>query len=111
MERLFFHGTTDPSGPGPPHCKGFTITLRHMTFDRTPLDEPDAETSTVTTDRHPCPPKGFEPTIPASERPKIHALDRAVTGIGVERLYVINYSSLNCCLIASISDFFTTAYI
>jgi hypothetical protein len=28
------------------------------------------------------PPVGFEPTIPASERPQIHVLDRAVTGIG-----------------------------
>jgi hypothetical protein len=25
---------------------------------------------------------GFEPTIPASERPQTHALDRAATGIG-----------------------------
>jgi hypothetical protein len=25
---------------------------------------------------------GFEPAIPASERPQTHALDRAVTGIG-----------------------------
>jgi hypothetical protein len=28
------------------------------------------------------PPVGFETTIPVSERPKIHALDRAATGIG-----------------------------
>jgi hypothetical protein len=27
-------------------------------------------------------PVGFEPTIPASERPQTHALDRAATGIG-----------------------------
>ena len=30
------------------------------------------------------PPVGFEPTIPVSERPKTHALDRAATGIGIE---------------------------
>ena len=40
-------------------------------------DQPDAEISTVTTynktDRHPCPPAGFEPTIPVSERPETHA--------------------------------------
>jgi hypothetical protein len=29
------------------------------------------------------PPMGFEPTIPVSERPKTHALDRADTGIGI----------------------------
>ena len=28
------------------------------------------------------PPPGFEPTIPASERPQTHALDRAAAGIG-----------------------------
>jgi hypothetical protein len=27
------------------------------------------------------PPVGFEPTIPVSERPKTHALDRTATGI------------------------------
>ena len=29
------------------------------------------------------PPAGFEPAIPANERSQIHALDCAVTGIGV----------------------------
>jgi len=28
------------------------------------------------------PPAGFEPAVPASERPPTHALDHAVTGIG-----------------------------
>jgi hypothetical protein len=28
------------------------------------------------------PPAGFEPTIPASERPQTHALDGVATGIG-----------------------------
>jgi hypothetical protein len=27
------------SGPGPPHYRGFTITLRHTTLGRTPLDK------------------------------------------------------------------------
>ena len=36
----FFHGSTDPSGPALPHCRGFEITLRRTTkFGRTPLDE------------------------------------------------------------------------
>jgi hypothetical protein len=26
---------------------------------------------------------GFEPTVPASERPQTHALERAATGIGL----------------------------
>jgi hypothetical protein len=33
------HVATAPSGSGPPHCPGFTITLRHITFGRTPPDE------------------------------------------------------------------------
>jgi hypothetical protein len=55
-------------------------------------DEPVAETSTwqhsQETDIH-TPPVGFEPTIPASERPQTHALERAATGIGrlIHRLY------------------------
>jgi hypothetical protein len=36
---VFFHGTTAPSGPGPPHYRGFTITIRHTTFGRTSLDK------------------------------------------------------------------------
>jgi hypothetical protein len=35
------------------------------------------------------PPVGFKPTIPASERPQTHALDRAATGIGD----IIQYTS------------------
>jgi hypothetical protein len=34
------------------------------------------------------PPAGFEPTIPANERPQTHALDRAAAGIGNTRTYV-----------------------
>jgi len=30
---------TAHSGPGPSHCRGCTVTLRHTTFGRTPLDE------------------------------------------------------------------------
>jgi len=29
-------------------------------------------------------PAGFEPFIPASDRPQIHVLDRAAAGVGVE---------------------------
>jgi hypothetical protein len=49
-------------------------------------DQPDAETSTYTTHntynrQTSMPPAGFEPTIPASERPQTHALDRAAVRI------------------------------
>jgi hypothetical protein len=36
---FLFHGATALSGPGPPNYQGLTITLRHTTLDRTPLDE------------------------------------------------------------------------
>jgi hypothetical protein len=85
----FYNGTTAPSGPGRPHYRGFTITLRHSTVGRTPLDEWSARcrdlylTTHNTHKRHTSmSPVGFEPTIPISERPQTHALDRAATGIG-----------------------------
>ena len=34
-----FRDPTAPSGTGPPHYRGFTITLRHTTLGITPLDE------------------------------------------------------------------------
>jgi hypothetical protein len=37
---------------------------------------------TTNTTQTSMPPAGFEPKIPASERPQTHALDRAATGIG-----------------------------
>jgi hypothetical protein len=35
----FFQCTTVPSSPGSPHYRGFTVTLRHTTLGRNPLDE------------------------------------------------------------------------
>jgi hypothetical protein len=77
-----------PSGPGRPH-PGFTITLRHTTFGRTPLDEwsawpRDLYLPTDKNKKNTCmTPEGFEPEIPPSEPPQPHALDRPATGIGV----------------------------
>jgi hypothetical protein len=83
-----------PSGPRPPHYRGFMIALRHTTLSRTPLDEwsarrVDLYLPTHNTHRRQTSmyPKGFEPTIRASERPQPHALDSAATGIGTGRLY------------------------
>jgi hypothetical protein len=33
------HVAAAPSGPGPSHCRGFTITLKHSAFGRTPPGE------------------------------------------------------------------------
>ena len=92
---FFFHEATASSGPGPPHYRGFTITLRHSTFGRTPLDEGPASRRHLHLTTHnthkrqtSMPPAKFEPAIPASERPKTHALDRAANGIGTGLKYV-----------------------
>jgi hypothetical protein len=69
---------------------GFAITLfRHTTLDRTPPDEwsarrrdPYLTTHNTHKGQTPMPPEGFEPTTPANDRPQIHSLDRAATGIG-----------------------------
>jgi hypothetical protein len=36
---IFLPWRSSPSGPRHPHCRGFTITLRHTTLSRTLLDE------------------------------------------------------------------------
>jgi hypothetical protein len=64
------------------------ITLRHTTLGRTPLDEwparrRDLYLTTHNTDKRQTsmPSAGFEPAIPAGERPQAHALDGAATRI------------------------------
>jgi len=36
-------------------------------------------------------PVGFEPTIPAGERPQPYALDRAATGTGLPNIYNVEF--------------------
>jgi hypothetical protein len=95
-------GTTSPSGPGSPHYRGFTITLRHTTLGRTPLDEWSARrrdfypTTHSTHNRQAAMlPAGCERAIPASERPLTYVLDRAATGIDAVVLIVVWIRS-NC---------------
>jgi hypothetical protein len=78
-----------PSKPGLPHYRGFTITLRHSILCRTRLDELSGwrrdlylTTHNTRNRQTPTAPTGFESAIPASLRPKIHALDCAATGTG-----------------------------
>ena len=81
LNRMFFHGATAPRGQGSPHYPGFTITLRHTTLSRTPLDEWSVRRSNLYLTNHNTHkrqtsmlPARFEPTIPASEQPQIHAI-------------------------------------
>jgi hypothetical protein len=86
---ILFQDTRAPSGPGSPHYRVFTITLRHTTLSKTPLDKWPARhrdlylTTHKTHNRNvSMPPTRFEPAIPASERPHNHAFERAATGTG-----------------------------
>jgi len=36
---VIFFGTTIPSGTEPSHCRGFTISVRHITLGRNPPEE------------------------------------------------------------------------
>jgi len=92
QQYLFFHGAATPSGPKPPYFRGFTITFRHTTLGRTPLDECSAprrnlyqKTHNIHKRQTTMPSAGFEPAVPTSERPKTHTLDRAATGISLQR--------------------------
>ena len=82
-----FHDTTAPSGPGPSHCSGITITLRHTTLGGAPLYPTTRNTRKRQTS---TPLERFEATIPASKRPHIHALNRAAAGIGLISLWRIS---------------------
>ena len=89
IDRTFFlNGSTAPSGPGPPHCRGFTITLKHKALVRIPLDEWSAQCRELYLTTHNThnrqtnmPSAGFEPAIPGSERLQILALDRVTTRV------------------------------
>ena len=81
-----------------PHCRGFTITLRHSTLGRTPLDEGPARRKELYLTAHnthkrqtSIPPARFEPSIPKSKRPQTNSLDRTATGIG-------NYYIITCII-------------
>ena len=60
------HGITAPNKPRSPRCRGFTITRRHTTVGRTPLDKVSADAKTSTwqhtqySQQTPMPPVGFD---------------------------------------------------
>ena len=76
------------------HTYTHTHTNTH-TIDKTPLEEWSARQRTLTTHnthmrQTSMPPAGFEPAVPASERPLTHALDRTATGIGGHNCNLLN---------------------
>ena len=99
---IFFYSKTTCTGPGQPPHRSFTITSRQTTLDRTPVHEgsaqsqrplPDNTQHSQETDIHA--PAGFEPAIPASERPQTEALASAANGI-CRNLITVHYISIYC---------------
>ena len=83
---------------------------RHTTVGRTPLEEWSARrrdlnlvTHTTVTQQKAIHSMGFEPAIPASQRPQTHALDRTATGTGRFPDKEDNsVSGNNCCLFSEL---------
>jgi hypothetical protein len=99
---FLFHGARAHCWPGPPHYRSFKITLNHTTLGRTLLDEWSARHRDLYLTTHnnqnretTMPPSGFQPTIPANERPQTQALDPAATRIGWNFLYTYKLSVLS----------------
>ena len=88
-EYISFPQLNRPPGPGSPRVEVFLITFRHITVDRTPLDEGSAlrrDLYLTTRNTHKIQismlPAGFKPNIPANDKPQSLVLDRSATGIG-----------------------------
>jgi hypothetical protein len=100
---FFFQWLDSPlGGLGRPIFRGFTITFRHTTLGRTPLDEGPARRRDLYLTTHnihkrqtSMPSAGFEPTIPVSERPQTQALDRTATGIGTHLILPTNINNVH----------------
>ena len=82
------HGATAPVDPGPHHHWGFRITLTHTTLSTISLDKWSARRRDLYLPTHNAHkrkistlPVGSEPTIPATQRPYTHTLDRPASGI------------------------------
>jgi hypothetical protein len=94
LQTFFFTMARQPlGGLGRLIFRDFTITLRHTTLGRTPLDDGPARRRDLYLTTHnthkrqtSMTPVEFEPIILVSERPQTHALDRAATGIGSKPL-------------------------
>ena len=102
---LPLRGATAPTGPWPPHYRGFTITLSWTRHTRqgssgrviSPMQKPLLTTQSIHKRETSMSPAGFETAIPASERPQAHALDRSATGIDNSHItcsITLNYNPL-----------------
>jgi hypothetical protein len=105
------HNQTAPNGPDLPQCRGFTITLRHTTLGRTPLDDWSDRRRDLYLTKN-VPPAVFQTAVLASEWPQTQVLDPVATEIGCNIKYLEkqlkNYSILQktFCDNGLCSDFF-----
>jgi len=91
-------------GQGPPHYREFTISLRHTTLVRTPLDEWSARRRDLYLETHnthkrqtSLPPAGLEPVIPVSERPMESGLVEFTVWFSSEWKFVFQCCSFFSC--------------
>jgi len=102
-EPFFLPWCNCPSGPRPPHYRGVMLTLRCTTLGRTPLDEwsvwhRDLYLTTHNTHKRQTsmPTAVFESTVPATEWPQTHALDRTTTGTSEIKLKTTYHFAVWC---------------
>ena len=74
------HVATVLSGPGPPLCRGFTITLGRIPLDG--LSVPFLKTQNAVKRETSMSPAGFVLAVPSSKWTQTDVSDRAGTGIG-----------------------------
>jgi len=87
---FFPSGAATQRGSWHPHSWGSQITHNDAprsvgllwTSDKLVAETSTWQHTTLTTNNHPYPRVGFEPTISGDERPQTYALDRAATGTG-----------------------------
>ena len=102
----------------PPFTSSLDRTQRRTTVGRTPLDEWSARRRDLYLTTHnthnrqtSIPSVGFEPAIPAGERPQTYALDRAATWTGLKQCTLLPqlYSSFLASSVISFHCFLSCA--
>ena len=90
---IHFHNATAPSGPGPPHCQGFTITPQHTTPGKTRVHDWSAWNRVLYLTTHnthkiqsSMTSTEFYTSITARDWQQTHASDGAATAIGTSQL-------------------------
>jgi hypothetical protein len=70
------------------NCVGVQAVALYIVLLNSPTQRPLPDNTQHSQETDINAPVGFEPIIAASERPKIHALDRGATGMGSKEIYL-----------------------